>query len=81
MHAPLLHPKLPVLLGLLTLAFALLVLAASAPDLGTFELSLGVGVDGPSATELGASQPAAPAAGPATPPAWVTDPLAPVQLK
>jgi hypothetical protein len=73
MHALPSHPKHPVLFGLLVLILALVLMAASAPELGTLDFSVGGGgeASAPSAAPAPVSPPID-----ATP-AWATDPLAP----
>lgn len=66
MHALPSLPRNPLLLGLVVLAFALLLLAAAAPDLATLDLSFGGASAGGTTESLTAP-------GEAT---WARDPLA-----
>ena len=72
MHALPSHPRSPFLLGLVVLAFALLAIAAAAPELGTLDFSLPAGGGG-AADTVPAAQPQVTA----PEPAWTADPLAP----
>ena len=69
MHALPSYPKPPIFLVALAMLLALMLLAVSAPDLGTLDLSLGS--DGAAATD--AAAPTAPGAEPR----WIDEPLAP----
>lgn len=74
MHAPFSHPRHPLVLGLFVLVFALLVMAAAAPDLGTLDFS--IGGDTASTSQAPPAIPTNPEVTPAAGPTWVSDPLA-----
>jgi hypothetical protein len=69
MHALPSHPRHPLVAGLVALLVALLVMAATAPDLGTLDLSVGGGVEAPNGEQVARPQVGAE-------PTWVAEPLA-----
>jgi hypothetical protein len=76
MHALPSHPRHPLVAGLVAALLGFIGLAATAPDLGTFDVSIGSG------TSSSASTYVAPAAGTAAAhPDWAQHPLeSPIRL-
>jgi hypothetical protein len=78
MHALPSHPKHPLVAAMVALLAALAIMAATAPDLGSVNLSLGGGA--PSEASVEHAVPASPHPGTSSKPVWVSDPLSPPTL-
>ncbi len=70
MHALPSYPRSPLVAGLVALVLALAAMAATAPDLGSLDLSIGGGSSAAETYVL-------PAGGGDAPAPWATEPLAP----